>query len=157
MRSTITLAVTLAVMLAVVACKDGKERMNEAKKDVDKAVDTLELDDAKQHLVNAQAALAKGLDAVEDCTWAATVASDVVKDPVTELRRLCSFDAPLGRATRAVDKAEKARAEQPDAPSLTECQSDSYAKAAKELDASFATEPRWTSVKARWTKVCPGA
>jgi hypothetical protein len=149
--------ITLLALALVVAagCKDGKEKMKEAAKDVDKAIDDFDMDDAKQHLANAKDALGRGLDAVEDCSWAATVAADVVKDPITELRRLCSFDAPLGRATRAVEKAEKARAEQPEAPSLTECSSDGYAKAAKELDDKYATEPRWTAIKARWTKVCP--
>ena len=151
-RITIVLA---ALAFTVAACKYGKEKMKEAAKDVDKAIDDFDMDDAKKHLANAKDALGRGLDAVEDCSWAATVAADVVKDPITELRRLCSFDAPLGRATRAVEKAEKARAEQPEAPSLTECSSDGYAKAARELDEKYSTDPKWTAVKARWAKVCP--
>lgn len=145
----------LAVIAALAGCKDGKEQMKEAAKDVDHAIDKIDLDDAKQHLVNAKDAIARGLDAVEDCTWATSVADNVMDNPVVELRRLCSFDAPLGRATRAVEAAEKARAEQAGAPTLTECQSDAYAKAARELDAKFASEPKWTELKARWAKVCP--
>src|SRR5689334_17384215 len=149
---------TICVLVAIAAlggCKDGKEKMKEAAKDVDHAIDKLDLDEAKQHLANAKDAIAKGLDAVEDCTWATSVADNVVDNPVVELRRLCSFDAPLGRATRAVEAAEKARAEQAGAPTLTECQSDSWAKAARDLDAKFASEPKWLELKARWTKVCP--
>ena len=150
------IAIVVAAFVFAAACKDGKEQMKEAAKDVDKAIDHFDVDDATKHLVSAKDSIAKGLDAVVDCSWAATVAADVVKDPITELRRLCSFDAPLGRATRAVEKAEKARAEQPEAPSLTECASDGYAKSAKELDDKYPAEAKWIAVKARWAKVCPG-
>jgi hypothetical protein len=164
MRAIILALFPLAVLGA--ACDDAsstkvKDDVKSAAKKVDQALDDLDTDDVKRHLNNAKDAIGRGVDAVEDCSWAATIAGDVVKDavkePIEELRRLCSFDAPLGRATRAVEKAEKARAEQPEAPSLTECASDDYAKAARELDGKFGGEPRWLAVKARWGKVCPGA
>jgi hypothetical protein len=153
-RPFIVVAVFFAV--AVAGCDDGKAKVEAAGKKLDKAIDDFDVDDAKQHLNSAKDAIGRGLEAIEDCAWAATIAGDVVKEPVTELRRLCSFDAPLARATRAVENAEKARAEQPDAPSLTECSSDTWTKAARDLDASFASEPRWTAVKTRWKNVCPG-
>lgn len=161
MRRSFTLALLLA--LAVLGCDDGtKTKAKEAVNKVDQAIDKLDADDAKQHLQRAKDSLAKGLDAAEDCAWAARIADDVVKgaieDPVTELRRICSFDAPLGRATRAVVAAEKAKAEQPEAPSYTECSSDDWAAMKRQLDASpHASEPRWTELKARWAKVCPGS
>jgi hypothetical protein len=164
MRAIIIALFPAAVL--VTACDDAsstkvKEDVKSAAKKVDQALDDLDTDDVKRHLNSAKDAIARGVDAVEDCSWAATIAGDVARDaikqPIEELRRLCSFDAPLGRATRAVEKAEKARAEQREAPSLTECASDDYAKAARELDAKYGAEPRWTAVKARWATVCPGA
>ena len=150
-----TSLIALSLMIAVAGCEDGKATAKQVGKKIDHAIDDLDLDEAKQHLSNAKDALGKGLEAVEDCAWAATIAVDVVQEPVSELRRLCSFDGPLARATRAVEKAEQARAAQPDAPSLTECASETWDKAARGLDASFASEPRWTAVKTRWKNVCP--
>ncbi|HEU0033208.1 MAG TPA: hypothetical protein VFQ53_21395 [Kofleriaceae bacterium] len=157
-------AIAIVVLLcAATACDEGtKTKAKEAVNKVDKAIDNFDAEDAKQHLASAKESLAKGLDAAEDCAWAARIADDVVKDalkdPVTELRRICSFEAPLGKATRAVVAAEKAKAEQPEAPSYTECSSDEWAAMKRTLDGSpFASEPRWTELKARWTKVCPGS
>jgi hypothetical protein len=149
-------------LLAFAACDNGKAKAKEAVNKVDKAIDDLDADEAKQHLTNAKDAVAKGLDAAEDCAWAARIADDVVKDaikdPVKELKRICSFDAPLAKATKAVTTAEKAKAEQPEAPSLTECSSDDWANMKRQIDGSpNASEPRWTDLKARWAKVCPDA
>lgn len=154
--------VLLALTGAVLGCDDGKARAKEAVNKVDKAIDGLDLDEAKQHLSAAKDAVAKGLDAAVECSWAARIADDVardaIKDPVKELKRLCSFDAPLARATKAVSNAEKAKAEQPEAPSLTECSSDDWATMKQRLEASpYASEPRWTELKARWAKACPDA
>lgn len=137
-----------------------KEKAGEAVDKVDKAIDNLDVDEAKQHLSSAKDAIARGLDAAAECSWAARVADDVakdaVKDPVRELKRLCSFDAPLGRATKAVVAAEKAKAEQPEAPSYTECSSDAWVTAGREIEATpHAGDPRWTDLKARWAKICP--
>jgi len=161
----------LLVALALAACEDAKPKVdnavdkvknNSVVKKVDQAIDKLDVDDAKQHLANAKDMLVKGLEFAEDCSWAARIADDVLKDaakdPVTELRRLCSFDAPLGRATRAVVAAEKARAEMPGAPSLTECSSDDWPAVKRDIETSpYKAEPRWTELVARWTKVCPDA
>jgi predicted small secreted protein len=165
MRAIIVSLISVSVLAT--ACDDArsrqvKEDVKSAAKKVDQALDDLDTADVERHLANARDAIGRGVDAVEDCAWAATIAGDVAREavkarsPIDELRRLCRFDAPLGRATRAVAKAERARAEQPEAPSLTECQSDDYARAARELDAAYASEPRWTAVKTRWANVCPG-
>ena len=152
--------VILLVVLAAIGCEGGKEKAKEAANKVDKAIDDLDMDEAKQHLSNAKDAVAKGLDAAEDCAWAARIADDVVKDtikdPVKELKRICSFDAPLARATKAVTAAEKAKQEQPDAPSYTECSSDDWANMRRKLDdGPHASDARWTELKARWANVCP--
>jgi hypothetical protein len=152
----------IPVIVLAFAC-DGdkaKTKAKEAVDKVDKAIDNLDVDEAKQHLSNAKDAVAKGLDAAEDCSWAARIADDVVqetiKDPVKELKRICSFEAPLARATKAVANAEKAKTEQPEAPSYTECSSDDWAAMKRQIDGSpNAGEARWTELKARWAKVCP--
>jgi hypothetical protein len=151
--------VILLVVLAI-GCDGTKEKAKEAANKVDKAIDDLDVDEAKQHLSNAKDAIAKGLDAAEDCAWAARIADDVVKDtikdPVKELKRICSFDAPLARATKAVAAAEKAKQEQPEAPSYTECSSDDWANMKRQLDdGPHAGDARWSELKARWAKVCP--
>jgi hypothetical protein len=148
------------VLLAFAACDDGKAKAKEAVDKVDKAIDNLDLDEAKQHLSNAKDAIAKGLDAAAECSWAAKVADDAAKDalkePIKELKRICSFEAPLGKALKALQNAEKAKAEQPEAPSLTECSSDDWANMKRELDGGpHANDPRWTELKTRWAKVCP--
>lgn len=149
------------VLLAFACDSDkAKTKAKEAVNKVDKAIDNLDVDEAKQHLANAKDAVAKGLDAAEDCSWAARIADDVVKDtikdPVKELKRICSFDAPLARATKAVVAAEKAKAEQPEAPSFTECSSDDWAAMKRQIDGSpNASDARWTELKARWAKICP--
>lgn len=144
-----TLSAVLMV-IAMVGCDDGKAKVQSAVKKADQAVDKLERDEAAGHLAAAKAALAQGTDPGEPCSW-------VTSHPeATELARLCNFDAPMRRATAAVTKAEKARAEVPDAPTLTECMSDEWSKAKQKLDA-FASDPAWTALAARWTKVCPGS
>ncbi|MBL9013290.1 MAG: hypothetical protein JNL83_03885 [Myxococcales bacterium] len=159
----------LAIVLALAACDEAKQKAdkavdtvknNSAVQKVDKALDNLDLDEVKQHLASAKDAIGRGLEAAEDCAYAARIADDVVKDamkdPVAELRRLCSFDAPLGRATKAVVAAEKAKADQPEAPSYTECSSDEWAKAKRDIEAGpHKGDARWTELQARWTKVCP--
>ncbi|MEO8701379.1 MAG: hypothetical protein ABI867_15135 [Kofleriaceae bacterium] len=148
------------VLLAFVACNDPKAKAKEAVNKVDKAIDNLDLDEAKAKLTSAKEAIAKGLEAAEECSWAARVADDAAKDamkePVKELKRICSFEAPLAHATKAVQNAEKAKQEQPEAPSYTECSSDDWAKAKQQIDSSpNASEARWTDLKTRWGKVCP--
>jgi hypothetical protein len=152
--------IVLAV-LAFTACEDPKAKAKEAVRKVDNAIDNFDVDEAKQKLTSAKDAVAKGLEAAEECSWAARIADDVAKDamkaPVKELKRICSFEAPLARATKAVQSAEKAKQEQPEAPSYTECSSDDYAKAKQQIEGSAdASEARWTDLKARWVKVCPG-
>lgn len=156
----------LLVFAGLVACDredrtQVKETARAAKDKVDKALDKLDVDEVKERLAKVRDALAQGLDTAVDCAWAAQIASDVIegaaKDPATELRNLCRFDAPLGRATRAVTRAEKARAEQPGAPTLTECSSEDWDKARAALEPDFGTAPRWVDLKARWAKVCAGS
>jgi hypothetical protein len=153
-------AIPLLLLAFTIGCEDGKAKAKEAVDKVDKAIDNLDLEEAKQHLSNAKDAVAKGLDAAADCAWAARVADDAAKDaleaPVKELKRICSFDAPLAKALKALQNAEKAKAEQPEAPSLTECSSDDWANMKRELDGGpHASDPRWTELKTRWAKVCP--
>lgn len=136
---------------ATFGCDDGKAKVESGVKKAEQVVDKLDRDEAAGHLAAAKAALAQGTDPAVPCTW-------VTSHPeATELARLCSFDVPLRRATVAVTKAEKARAEVPDAPTLTECMSDEWTKAKQKLDGAYASEPAWTALAARWTKVCPGS
>ena len=154
--------VVLVLAGPAAGCEESKSRAKAAVKKVDEVVDNLDLDEAKAQLSRARDAVARGLDTAVECSWAARIADDVARDalqdPIRELKRICSFDAPLARATKAVASAEKARAAQPEAPSLTECSSDDWANMQQLLDASpYASEPRWTEVKARWAKACPDA
>lgn len=150
------------VALAAAGCDSGnaKAKAKEIGGKVDHALDDLDRDAIAQRLADAKRDLASGGEPGEPCTWVVTAAADGVaaasQAAVTELRRLCSLDVPLGRATRAVTLAEAARAELPEAPSLTECSSDAWPKAKQRLDRDHANEPRWTELKARWAKVCPG-
>ncbi len=146
---TRTLSAVL-LLLAIAACDDGKAKVEAAAKKVDNVVDKLDKDEAATHLANAKAALAANTDPAEACTW-------VTSHPTaTELARLCSFDVPMRHATMAVTAAEKARAEMPAAPSLTECSSDGWTKAKAALDRDHGSEAAWTALAARWAKVCPG-
>jgi len=129
---------------------------NTVVKKVDQGLDKLDTGDAEQHLNAAREAIGNGGEAAEDCSWVARAGegTEATRDTVKQLAKLCSFDVPLGRATRAVTAAEKAKAEQPEAPSLTECSSDEWAASQRTLDAAFGGESRWTDLKARWAKVC---
>jgi hypothetical protein len=147
---TRTLAAVL-VLVAVAACDDGKAKVEAAAQKVDHAVDKLDRDEAAGHLATARAALAANTDPAEACTWVAS------HPTATELARLCSFDVPMRHATMAVTAAEKARAEMPAAPSLTECSSDGWPAAKRALDRDHPGEPAWTALVARWATVCPGA
>jgi len=136
------------------------DKLKGAGEKVGGALDKLDTDEVKEKLAAAKTSIGNGLEAAEECAWAARVAGDTIneamKNGLDELRKLCSFDAPLGKATAAVVRAEKAKAEQPGAPSFTECSSDDYAKAKATLDSSpHAGEQRWKDLQARWTKVCP--
>ncbi len=146
------------IVLALCACDEGtKSKVKETANKVDKTVDKFETDDVKEHVAKAKAALASGTDPAEDCSWVARQTdTDATKPALDELRRVCNFDAPLARATQAVVRAEKARAEVPEAPTLTECQSDDWAAMKTKLEGgSHASDAQWTAVKARWAKVCP--
>lgn len=145
-----TVSVVL-VLAAMVGCDDGKAKVAGAVKKADQVVDKLERDEAAGQLANAKAALAQNTDPAESCSWVAS------HPEATELTRLCAFDVPMRHATMAVTMAEKARAEQPEAPTLTECSSDEWPKAKAKLDGKFASEAAWTALAARWAKVCPGA
>ncbi len=129
---------------------------------VARGLDKLDADEAKTHLAHAKESIAAGDAAAEDCSWAARVedkgkdsATNATRDIVKQVNRLCTFDVPLGKATRALTAAEKAKAEQPEAPSLTECSSDDWAAAKRTLDDAFAGDAKWTALQGRWAKACP--
>ncbi len=146
------------IVLGLFACDEGtKTKVKETANKVDKTVDKLGADDAREHLAKAKASLANGTDPAEDCSWAASqTENEATKPALDELRRVCSFDAPLERAKQAVVRAETARRELPEAPTLTECQSDDWAAMKPKLEASpSASDAKWTDLKARWAKVCP--
>ena len=148
----------LMIVVALCACDEGtKSKVKDTAKKVDNAVDKFEKNDATEHVAHAKSQLAAGTDPAEDCSWVASQTdTDATKDALAELRKLCSFDGPLERAKAAVVRAEKAKAEQPEAPSLTECQSDDWANMKAKLEAGpSASDPKWTDLKTRWAKVCP--
>ena len=84
----------LAVVLALAACDEAKQKAdkavdtvknNSAVQKVDKALDNLDLDEVKAHLSSAKDAIGRGLEAAEDCAYAARIADDVVKNaPLVE-------------------------------------------------------------------------
>jgi hypothetical protein len=145
------------IVLALVACDEGtKSKVKDGVKKVDNAVDKLEADDAKEHLERAKVALADGNEPAEECSWAARATeTPASKSSLDELRLRCAIAVPYAKAAAAVVRAEKARGEVPDAPSITECQSDDWAKAKATLDDKASGDQSWLSLKARWAKVCP--
>lgn len=157
---------TLWIAILIAGCESKVDKLDKAidklserveNNRVSKGLDKLDSEDAKQHLASAREAIAKGADAAEDCSWVtrAGEGNDATRDTIKELGKVCGFDVPLARATRAVVAAEKAKAEQPESPSLTECSSDEWATAKRTLEGAFAGEVRWTELKTRWTKACP--
>jgi hypothetical protein len=152
-------ACLLAVLaLAVAACEGGASKAKEVGQKIDDVATGLDESEAKGHLAAARQAFAAGKEAPEACSWASSSAATSVaasaRASVDALRALCAVEVPLQRATRAVTMAETARAEQPQAPTLTECQSETWSQAAAVLDRDHAAEPRWTELKARWVKTC---
>jgi len=146
------------ILLALIACDEGtKSKVKDTAKKVDNAVDKFEANDVKEHLDKAKAAIAAGTEPHEECSWVARATdTDATKASLDELRKLCTLDAPLLKATAAVVRAEKARAEVPDAPTLTECQSDEWAQMKTKIEGSpSASDAKWTDLKARWAKACP--
>ena len=121
---------------------------------VDKALDKLDADEVTEHVKNAQAMIARGEEPREDCGWAERAPDS---DGKKMLVQLCGYDVPMIRAKKALVAAEKARAEQKDAPSLTECSSDEWAQVKTKLDADFSGKAEWTELKTRWAKACPGS
>jgi hypothetical protein len=148
----------LVVVLLLAACnektKKAKESVEGAVEKVDKVMDKDDKADVDSHLAHAKAEVAEGRDPAEDCSWVERQTGTAAS--LTELRAFCDWDAPLARATAAVVRAEKAKAEQPEAPTLTECQSDDWPAMKAKLDAKTSTDPRWPALEARWAKVCPG-
>lgn len=130
------------------------DKVKSAANAVDKGLDKLDSDEAKEHVQNAQAMIARGEEPRADCGWADNAPDG---DERKLLKQLCSFDVPMIRARRALVAAEKARAEQKDAPSLTECSSDEWAGVKAKLDADFSTRAEWVDLKTRWAKACPGS
>jgi hypothetical protein len=157
---------TLWFVLLIAGCESKIDKLDKAvdrlseqvdNNKVSKALDKLDSDDAKQHLASARAAINKGGTAAEDCSWLARGESKSAPDAIKELEKLCAIEVPFGRASHAVVAAEKAKAEQPEAPSLTECSSDEWAAGKRKLDELASAESRWMDLKARWAKVCPDA
>lgn len=160
---------TALLLLALTACESKLDKLDKAidkmgdkVKDntvvskVDKGLDKLDSDEASTHLAKAKEMIGKGEDPAEACSWVTRAGTSAATDTVKELDKLCQLDAPLARATRAVVAAEKAKAEQPSAPSFTECSSDDWAAMKTKIEGgSFASDSRWTDLKTRWTKVCP--
>lgn len=130
------------------------DKVKSAANAVDKSLDKLDTDEAKEHVKNAQSMIARGEEPFEDCSWVARAPDGEER---RTLQQLCGYDVQMIRARRALTAAEKARAEQKDAPSLTECSSDEWATAKTKLDADFSGKSEWSDVKARWAKACPGS
>ena len=139
------------------ACDEGtKTKAKETVDKVDRVIDKSDVGDVDERITRVKAAVAEGREPAEECSWTdRTTETDATKTKLAELRRWCSFDVPIARAQAAVERAEKAKAEQPEAPSHTECQSDDWANMKTKIEAKHASEPRWTDLKARWAKVCP--
>ncbi len=157
-------ALLALVLVSASACEGGASKAKEAVKKVDKVADKLDTDEAGAHLTAAGQAFANGKEAPEACSWASSSAASNVAESargsVEQLRKMCAVEPPLIRAAAAVKAAETARAEQPQAPTLTECQSDAWARAAATLGGPASTldaaaSARWNDLKARWAKACP--
>jgi len=130
-----------------------KVKDNSVVQKVDNSLDKLDTDEASGHLAKAKEMVAKGEDPAETCSWVTRAGGNAATETVRELEKVCQVDVPLGRATRAVIAAEKAKAEQPSAPSLTECSSDDWANMKIKLEGSG--DARWPDLKSRWAKACP--
>lgn len=131
------------------------DRVKSAARRVDQALDGLDTSELTAWLAKAKASIAAGGTAEEACSWVMRATDD--RAGLAELRTLCDVEVPLGKATRAVVAAEKARAELPEAPSLTECSSDDWAAVQRTFAGSpTASDARWTALEARWAKACPG-
>lgn len=169
-------ALLLSTALLTAACDDGAkakageaagkvtqaaDKVGQAAGKVGQALDKLDAADVAERIARAREAIQTGVEPADDCAWVArlpeSAVADATRGSLADLRRVCDVDAPLARATRALARAEKARAELPDAPSLTECSSDDWGKAGARLDGGAgAGEPRWAELKARWAKACAG-
>jgi len=155
-RVTVSLVLVVAALAVTTSgCDDGKAKAKEIGQKVDQALDKLDTAEAQKYFDDAKAALAKGLDASEACSWVRSRPADQHSAAVDGLRTLCNHDVPLARATRAVTLAEAARAEVPAAPTLTECSSDTWPAARQQLERDYPTDPALADLKARWAKVCP--
>lgn len=130
------------------------DKVKSAANAVDKTLDKLDADEIAEHVKNAQDMIARGEVPREDCGWAERAPDSEGKKT---LQQLCGFDVSMIRARRALAAAEKARAEQKDAPSLTECSSDEWANVKAKLDADYSGKAEWTDLKGRWAKACPGS
>jgi hypothetical protein len=133
-----------------------KVKDNTVVQKVDKGLDKLDSDEASEHLAKAKEMVGKGEEPHEACSWVTRAQTNSATATVKELEKLCTLDVPLTRATKAVVAAEKAKAEQPSAPSLTECSSDEWSTMKTKIEGTaFASDAKWSDLKARWTKVCP--
>lgn len=132
---------------------EDKVKNNTVVQKVDKGLDKLDTDEASDHLTKAKEMIAKGEEPMEACSWVDRAGASSAQDTVKQLQKLCQVDVPLTKATKAVVAAEKAKAEQPSAPSLTECSSDDWAAMKPKLEGT--SDSRWGDLKARWAKVCP--
>lgn len=146
----------LAIALAA-GCEDGvKGKVQEVQNKVDQGIDKLDKDEVGTHLAAAKNAAGDGKEPHEACSFLQRgTPTDATRGQFDELRKICDFEVPLARASKAVAAAEKARTEQPEAPSFTECSSDEWAQMKTRLDGgAYASDAKWTELKTRWSKVC---
>jgi hypothetical protein len=123
-------------------------------------IEELFLKSAEADLADVKGALARGDDPGARCIrgkdYRDTLKAQTSPEAeavMSELTKICDYEAPIKVMEREVSEAEKARSEQKNKP-VAECMSIDFERAEKNLEESHPNDQKFKELEARWNTAC---
>jgi hypothetical protein len=124
-------------------------------------VEEMFLKSAKEDLAEVKAELARGDDPGARCikgrdyrNTLKAKSSPEAEAVMTELTKICDYEAPIKVMEREVSEAEKARREKPTEKPASECLSLDFKRAEENLSESHPNDQKFKELESRWNSAC---
>jgi len=124
-------------------------------------VDELFLKSAKEDLAEVKAELARGDDPGARCikgrdyrNTLKAKSSPEAEAVMTELTKICDYEAPIKVMEREVSEAEKAHREKPADKPVSECLSLDFKRAEENLSENHPNDEKFKELESRWNSAC---
>jgi len=125
------------------------------------AIDEMFLKSAQDDLAEVKAELARGEDPSARCIKGndyrdslKAKTSPQAEMVMTDLTKICNYEAPIKVMEWKVEAAEKAHLAKPTDKNLSECTNSDYKRAYENLSKNHPTDQKFRDLWARWDKVC---